>query len=255
MRMVEKTQSGRTIQRSGRGHAKSKSTWFVNAEEGDPRVALFGQQVRKARIHRLKGNVEPLGLDEFDAKTHWSQEAVAERLGVSQPRWSQLERGKLEPVPQFVWRIEEDFGTVPGSFSQYLGYSPSGKNVKSAFEFAEFELERLKREAPAIRKELQSKDYSLANCYQWLEMTNLLDLGVIERSGTLAAEVSDYRVQIEEDLQVAWEALRGALLKFNDINLDVVNQFEGKVKEFAAIADLKLKFQGQELAVKMDGGR
>ena len=77
----------------------------------DPRIIAFSAHLLYQRC-RLKLN----------------QTEFAALFGLTQPQVSQLEQGKAEPTPQFVFAIEQALALDPGTLSKHLGYAPVGSN-------------------------------------------------------------------------------------------------------------------------------
>jgi transcriptional regulator with XRE-family HTH domain len=94
----------------------SKAQWYCTADPNDQRVKKFAEkllEIRKAH--------------------HWSQTEAAKECGMTQPQWSSLETGAIEPLPKKIFEIERACGMDPGDFSTLLGYAPRGGDDRELF--------------------------------------------------------------------------------------------------------------------------
>jgi ribosome-binding protein aMBF1 (putative translation factor) len=91
----------------------SKAQWYCSVDESDVRAKKFARAVKLARTE--KG---------------WNQAECAKKLSISQPQFSTLESGTIEPLPSKVFEIEKMFGLKPGAMSSIFGYYPHGGEVR-----------------------------------------------------------------------------------------------------------------------------
>jgi transcriptional regulator with XRE-family HTH domain len=76
-------------------------------------LAIFGSRIKASR--------ESLGI---------SQEAAAERAGISQSHWSKIERGAVDPSIGQVLRIQTALNA--GSVESFFGSFPTARIFESA---------------------------------------------------------------------------------------------------------------------------
>jgi transcriptional regulator with XRE-family HTH domain len=91
----------------------SKAQWYCSVDESDERAKKFAQAVKLARTE--KG---------------WNQAECARKLSISQPQFSTLESGTIEPLPSKVFEIEKMFELQPGVLSSIFGYYPHGGETR-----------------------------------------------------------------------------------------------------------------------------
>lgn len=87
---------------------KSKSKWFFGSEDDETAdfALLFHIERKKRKLNQTE---------------------MALLLGISQPQISAIESGCIQPVPKFVFKIEELLGMETGLLSKCLGYEKAGK--------------------------------------------------------------------------------------------------------------------------------
>ncbi len=91
----------------------SKAQWYCAADKDDKRIRLFSTHLKIARMAK-----------------EWNQTEAAQRCAMTQPQWSNLENGLIEPLPWKVFEIERAFEAAPGAFSSNLGYGPQGGDTR-----------------------------------------------------------------------------------------------------------------------------
>lgn len=85
-----------------------RSHWGFQPQPNDPRIKNFTEALLKHR------------------KSHgMNQIQIAALLEISQPQYSALENGKIEPAPHKIFEIEHKLNVDPGYFSKFLGYLPN----------------------------------------------------------------------------------------------------------------------------------
>lgn len=94
---------------SNRRGATKRPPYPITEDERAESRARFGLAVRTARTD-----------------TGWSQELLAQKIGVSQSAVGSWENGMFSPDPSTVFGLEALLGLRPGVLSQHLGYIPLG---------------------------------------------------------------------------------------------------------------------------------
>jgi transcriptional regulator with XRE-family HTH domain len=204
---------------------KSKSSSFVDPHPDDAeRVREFAaalRAIREAKAHGPDGE-------------RWTQVEVARRFNVSQPRWSQLEQGKLEPTPRMVWRLERVFGVSPGSLSQILGYVPTAVRKNDTAERLEAEFKMLLTSGRKIQQSFKDGTGSISVFVQWFEKVNEYDLKRMQIIGEYATEIDFVATHIQEvELAEITERIKQEAAKLSSLTF-VPKELHIRAPEFAA---------------------
>lgn len=102
-----------------------RSHWGFQPQPNDPRIKNFTEALLKHRKSHGMNQIE-----------------IAALLEISQPQYSALENGKIEPAPHKIFEIENKLNLHPGYFSKFLGYLPND-DTKSPDQ----QIEHIMREA------------------------------------------------------------------------------------------------------------
>ena len=140
----------------------SKAQWYCTADPDDQRVQAFASFLRSWRMN-----------------SHRSQTEAAAECGMTQPQWSSLESGSIEPLPKKVFEIERAFGMDPGDLSFFLGYGPRGGDDRELFTQVAEKLDRLYIHGAWAVEEVMERDTNAIEVQKFLEDVEKVGLDVI----------------------------------------------------------------------------
>lgn len=140
----------------------SKSQWYCTANPEDSRVKAFANSIRQDRIGH-----------------HWNQTEAAMECGMTQPQWSSLENGEIEPLPNKVFELERAMGREPGEYSRHLGYSPHGGDDRELFTQVAEKLDDLLIHGAWAVEEVLDRDMNATEVQKFLEDAEVIGLDVI----------------------------------------------------------------------------
>jgi transcriptional regulator with XRE-family HTH domain len=152
----------------------SKSQWYCSAEPNDARVKAFASMVRQDRIGH-----------------HWNQTEAAIECGMTQPQWSSLENGEIEPLPNKVFELERAMGREPGDYSRHLGYSPHGGDDRELFTKVAEKLDDLLVHGAWAVEEVLERDTNPTQVQKFLEDAELIGLDVIAALAKISNNLID----------------------------------------------------------------
>lgn len=110
---------------------------------------------------------------------HWTQTEAAAECGMTQPQWSSLENGEIEPLPNKVFELERAMGREPGEYSRHLGYSPHGGDDRELFTQVAEKLDRLYIHGAWAVEEVMERDTNAIEVQKFLEDVEKVGLDVI----------------------------------------------------------------------------
>lgn len=150
----------------------SKAQWYCAADESDERIKNFSEALRRWRLSRP-----------------WSQTEAAEMCHVTQPQWSNLESGQIEPLPRKVFEIERELGMDPGDLSRHLGYLPHGGDDRELFTQVAEKLDHLLIHGNWAVEEVMERDSYPIEVQKFLENVEKVGLDVIAALATVSSEL------------------------------------------------------------------
>lgn len=152
----------------------SKAQWYCAADISDERVQKFAAAIRQAR-----------------ALKQWNQTQAAEACGMSQPQWSNLEAGLIEPLPRKVFELERTLGLQPGELSAHLGYSAHGGDDRELFTQVAEKLDHLYIHGAWAVEEVMDRDSNPNEVQKFLEDIDKVGPDMIAALATVAQNLLD----------------------------------------------------------------